>query len=71
MKIIEKYKDEMIKGLNEWLKENGYKEVEGNEEVMEDLLDEVLSHFIGNVDDVMDDLDKDGLLGEYEWIVEE
>mgnify|MGYP001030616621 CR=1 FL=1 len=67
--LFGKYKSDIERNLKNWMKENEYKEVDLTDEVIVDLMDEFLS-FLSSKSEfgfVMNEIDKDGLMGEYEW----
>ena len=68
-RLFEKYKGDIEKSLNVWMKNNGYKEVVLEGKVKEDLLDEVLCFLCsdGDMGFVMDEIDSCDMLGEYDW----
>lgn len=71
-KLFKKYEKELLQSLNTWLAENEYEPIEEfTDQIIVDLLDEVFCYFTGEQDleYVFDEIDKDMLLGEYDWVV--
>ena len=70
--LFEKHKPSIQKELNCWLSDNNYEEVELNDEIIKDLLDELLCLLSSRsgMQIVMDDIDKDRMLGECDWCKE-
>lgn len=67
--LLKNYLPDLQRNFDRWMEENEYKKVEMNPEVIADLLDEFLS-FLASPSDfafVMDEVDKDQMLGEYDW----
>lgn len=65
------YKDDIEKKLNEWMTINGYKEVKLEGAVLEDLMDELFCLLTSNdLFYIMDEIDKDMMLGAYDWCQE-
>lgn len=71
--IFERYRTEIQRNFDNWMEENEYEKVELSDEVLNDLMDEFFAFLSSqsNFDFVMDEIDKDRLLGLYDWCEEE